>query len=162
VVVLLILLVLTLIAIAGMAVSTTEVRIASYQYRSTQALQAADAGVREIIATSIPAAEAALPLPAVPYNTSVLNPQIFGGNLPAGPDNQTTVYRIPPSTLMVIGVLEREDTDPCFRWAVFQGISEGKEPAPGGGNPQTNPSIRTVDVEVYGTNAYPLGDCVGD
>jgi hypothetical protein len=46
VVVLLILLVLSLIAIAGMTVSTTEIRIAGNQYRSTQSLHAADAGRR--------------------------------------------------------------------------------------------------------------------
>jgi hypothetical protein len=131
VVVLLILLVLTLIAIAGMAVSTTEVRIASHQYRSTQALHAADAGVREIIATAIPAAEAVLPLPMVGYETPVANLQIIGGSLPAGPGGQTTVYRIPPNSIMFIGTEPKDDTECSLQWAVFQGISEGKEPAPG-------------------------------
>lgn len=157
VVVLLVLLLLSLIAIAGMGVSTTEIRIASYQYRSTQALQAADAGVREIIANAIPAAEATLPLPTVLYYTNTANAEINGGSLPAGSGNQTTTYRIPPATLTFVWLEQRRESDPDFQWAVFQGISEGKEPAPEGVNPSGNPTMRTLDVMVYSTDGYNVG-----
>jgi hypothetical protein len=82
VVVLLILLVLTLIAIAGMAVSTTEIRIAGNQYRAAQGFHAADAGWR--VARPTVAAQAANQLPN-PGDCFDLNPP-FRGILDSGVD----------------------------------------------------------------------------
>jgi hypothetical protein len=118
------------------------------------ALHAADAGVREVIANAIPAAEATLPLPTVLYYTNTANAEIIGGSLPAGSGNQTTTYRIPPATITFVWIEQRLGSDPDFQWAVFQAISEGKEPAPEGVNPSGNPSIRTLDVTVYSTDGY--------